>query len=339
MTLSSNRLYLRLAGVFRTSRAIRTNKETIWVKITQGKLTGWGEAVPMDTYRQTLESAEACLALIGHEFGESPFDLERSLSRLLVKFPNESATIAAIDAALHDWVGKTLGTPIVRLLGLNPEDAPRTSFSIGIGAPEEVADLVRSKASYPIFKLKLGSLEDEKTLAKVRESAPQAVLRVDANMAWTVEHALVMLPILERYGVELLEQPLPAAELDGLSVLKERRVLPIVADESCVNPTDVLKVAPFVDGINIKLSKCGGIRQGLKMIHIARAAGLKVMLGCMIESSLGISAAAQLSPLADWLDLDGHLLLAKDPFTGLGGEGGRLTPGAGPGLGVREATS
>jgi len=337
MKLSWSRLSLPLARVFRTSRAIRTDKETIWVKITHGAHAGWGESVPMDTYHQTLESAEGCLRAAQHDLGENPFDLERTIGGMAEKFPTESATVAAIDAALHDLVGKTLGVPIVRMLGLDPATLPLTSYSLGIADPEETAELARSKSSYPIFKLKLGTEQDEELVARVHESAPRAVMRVDANMAWSVDRALEMLPVLQRYGVELLEQPLPAGDLEGLAVLKRRRVLPIVADESCVGPGDVLKVASCVDGINIKLSKCGGIRQGLKMIHIAQAAGLKVMLGCMIESSLGISAAAQLSPLADWLDLDGHLLLARDPFTGLGGEGGRLTPGGGPGLGVRPA--
>ena len=289
----------------------------------------------MDTYAQTLDSAEACLASAATHLGPDPFDFERTIVRLLDRFPSEAATVAAIDAAMHDLIGKKLGIPVMALLGLNPDDSPFTSYSLGIASLAETAESVRSASTYPILKIKVGSSQVEETLATVRRLALHATLRVDANMAWSVEQALAMLPVLERYGVELLEQPLPANDLAGLGLLKEKGTLPIIADESCIGPEDILRVAPYVDGINIKLSKCGGIRQGLKMIHIARAAGLKVMLGCMIESSLGISAAAQLSPLADWLDLDGHLLLANDPFTGLGGAGGRLTPGRGPGLGVR----
>lgn len=337
MQLTWSRQLLKLAGSFRTAKAERTDKETLWVRITHEAIDGWGEAAPMDTYGQTLESAEAALAQMQPLLESDPLDLERTIPRLLARFPDQLATVAAVDAALHDWMGKRAGLPTVRLLGLNPADAPLTSFSLGIGGREEITDKVRRAVEYPILKIKLGTSSDEETLATVRELAPDKTIRVDANMAWSLDQALAMLPVLRQYGVEFLEQPLPARDIAGLGELKKAGIVPIVADESCVRQKDVLKVAGCVDGINIKLSKCGGIREALKMIHIARACGLKIMLGCMIESSLGISAAAQLAPLADWLDLDGHLLISNDPFKGLGGREGRLTVGCRPGLGVERS--
>lgn len=341
MELSWSRIFLRLAGSFRTAQAKRTDKETLWVQVSHQGVSGWGEAVPMDTYHQTLESAEGALAGIAARFRDGyhddPWMVDRLVSDLLGRHDDQRATVAAVDAAIHDWIGKRAGISTARWLGLDPARIPLTSYTIGIDDPEAVATKVREAASYPILKVKVGTPYDEQILSLVREQAPEKVIRVDANAAWTAAEAIGKLPMLAAHGVEFVEQPIPPGDRDGLRRIREAGVLPIVADESCVRAGDVATLAGCVDGINIKLSKCGGIREALKMIHIARGVGLKVMLGCMIESSLGIAAAAQLAPLADWLDLDGHLLLANDPFSGLGGSGGRLTVGARPGLGVQLA--
>ncbi|HKQ46793.1 MAG TPA: dipeptide epimerase [Phycisphaerae bacterium] len=335
MQISWSPILLRLAGSFRTAKATRLDKKTLWVKVTHLNIVGWGEAAPMDTYGQTLESAEKALLAMSGVLSERPFSsIGESIDRLVEGFGDQMATVAAVDAALHDWAGKQAGVPAFQLLGCQPTGPFTTSFTIGLDEPQAVVERVRCAEAYPILKLKLGGPNDEEIVARVRESVPSKTIRVDANTAWTVDHALDMLPRLAKYGVEFVEQPLPAGDIEGLRRLKEAGILPIVADESCVRPDDVPKVAGCVDGINIKLSKCGGIREALKMIRLARAHGLEVMLGCMIESSLGISAALQLAPLADWLDLDGHLLLAHDPFTGIGGAGGRLTLSNRPGLGV-----
>jgi L-Ala-D/L-Glu epimerase len=340
MNLTWSRLPLRLAVSFRTATANRTDKETIWVRVTHSGVEGWGEAAPVDTYNQSLDSAEATLSAIRSLLSQfEPFDLECIIERLLEGFPDQLATVSAIDAALHDWVGKLTGVPTIRLLGLNPSRVPPTSYTLGIDDPEQIEAKLEAAAPFPILKIKLGSSRDAQTLELVHRLAPGKIIRVDANTAWTLRDALAKLPQLAELGVEFVEQPLAAKDLSGLKRLKETGIVPIVADESCVRPADVLRVAGHVDGINVKLSKCGGIREAIKMIHLARAVGLKVMVGCMIESSLGIAAAAQLAPLADWLDLDGHLLLANDPFTGLGGENGRLTIGQGPGLGVSSIAS
>jgi L-alanine-DL-glutamate epimerase-like enolase superfamily enzyme len=224
--------------------------------------------------------------------------------------------------------------PTGRLLGLDAAKAPPTSFTIGIDKPELIAEKVEEAAAHPILKVKLGTDFDERILRAVRLVAPQKKLRVDANGSWRPEEALERVRMCASYGVEYVEQPVAPAERQTLRRLHEARVLPIVADESVVRHTDIRGLIGCVDGINIKLDKCGGIRVGLQMIHAAKVLGMKVMLGCMIGSSLYIAALAQLSPLADWLDLDGHLLLAEDPFAGLGYEEGRLILSERPGLGV-----
>lgn len=335
MDLSIEPLRLTPRVPFRTAKAVRTERRNLWVIVTHENIVGWGEAAPVDTYDQSSGSAESALGKMFSLLKTAhPLESEPIIHDLLDRFPGQSAAVAAVDAALHDWAGKRFGIPTCHWLGLAPAPLPLTSVTIGLDAPDRMAERARAAAGFPILKLKLGGADDEEKLRRVRAAIPEKTLRVDANEAWDLDTALGMLPLLKKCGVEFLEQPLPRDDLAGLRRLREQGVLPIVADESCVRPADVIRVAGCVDAVNVKLAKCGGIRQALKMIHLARAHGLKVMLGCMVESSLGIAAAAQLGPLADWLDLDGHLLLANDPFTGIGGEGGRLRIGTSPGLGV-----
>ncbi len=339
MKLTWQRFALPVARPFRTSQAVRTDKEALVFSVEHDGEVGRGEAVPMDTYHQTLESAEAAAAeirgILDSPPFDDPFDIEDITAALRRRFDAQRATVAGIDAALHDWVGKRLGVPVVRLLGLNPARAPLTSYSLGINDPQTIEHMLYHADRYPILKLKVGVEGDEEIVKRVRRLAPGKTLRVDANGGWTPKVAVQRLRFMAEQGVELVEQPIPAGDNAALARLKKLGLCPIVADESCVRFEDLPALAGCVDGVNIKLSKCGGIREALKMIHLARGLGLKVMLGCMIESSLGIAAAAQLAPLADWVDLDGHLLLKMDPFVGLGGVGGRLTIGQGPGLGVR----
>lgn len=339
MRLSWQRIQLKVASCFRTAKAVRTDKETLWVRLEHAGIEGWGEAVPMDTYNQTLTSTEQALRAIALESktwvrsAELP-PIESITQDLLRRYDDQRATVAAIDGALHDWVGKRLGIPVARWLGLDPADPPLSSYTIGIDDPTSIAAKTRAARSYPILKIKVGTPHDEETLSTIREIAPYKAVRLDANMAWSVEEALDRLPRLAKYDIEFVEQPVAAGDIAGLRTLKEAAICPIVADESCVRPADVVRLGSCVDGINIKLSKCGGIREAMRMIHLARGFGLKIMLGCMIESSLGISAAAHLGSLVDWLDLDGHLLLAEDPFTGIGGREGRILVSEKPGLGV-----
>lgn len=335
MKLHWQRINLRLRHEFVTATARRTDKQTLWVRLAHDGIEGWGEAVPTDTYGQTLESAEAALAEMGPLLGDDPRSIEFIVDRLLARFDHQRAAVAAVDAALHDWLGKSLGQPIVAWLGLDPAQAPRTSITLGIDSPELLRVKMAELASYPIWKVKVGGSTEEQTLAQVRRDAPDKIIRVDANTAWPADEALQRLARVAAFRVEFVEQPCRRDDLDTLRHLRESGLCQIVADESCVRPQDVPRLAGCADGINIKLSKCGGIVEARRMIAAARRCGLKVMLGCMIESSLGIAAAAQLAPMADWIDLDGHLLLAEDPFVGLGGEGGCLTIGRSAGFGVK----
>jgi len=241
----------------------------------------------------------------------------------------------AVSAALHDLAGKRLGAPLWRLWGLDPARAPLSSFTIGLDTPERVQAKVREAAPYPILKIKVGTPDDAAVLRAVREVTDKP-LRVDANAGWTVSEALARLPLLEEMRVELIEQPVAPDDLEGLAAVHRASRIPIVADEACRTAADIPRLAGAVDGINIKLAKCGSLREALRMVEVARAHGLSVMVGCMIETSLGITAAAHLTPLLDLADLDGAALLVKDPFAGATIDGGRIVLPTGPGLGVTE---
>jgi L-alanine-DL-glutamate epimerase-like enolase superfamily enzyme len=240
---------------------------------------------------------------------------------------------AAIDMAVYDLLGKRLNAPLYELLGIDPSETPLTSFTIGIDTPARMAEKARAARQYKILKVKVGTDNDLENLEAIR-SVTSAVIRVDANEAWSPKQAVSRIKELARFDVEFVEQPVPAADLAGMGFVREHSALPIIADESCIVPSDIPKVAPYVDGINIKLMKCGGVYPAWQMIQIARAHNLKVMMGCMIESSIAITAAAHLSPLLDYADLDGHLLVADDPYRGVTVENGRLKLGNAPGLGI-----
>jgi L-alanine-DL-glutamate epimerase-like enolase superfamily enzyme len=253
------------------------------------------------------------------------------------------AARAALDMAMYDWVGKRAGVPVYALLGADPARIAPTSIKVGINPPEVVRErvpelLARLKPSE--LKIKLGSPDgaeaDRAMFAVVRELTPACVgLRVDANGGWSVETAISMCAWLAERGVGYVEQPLPAGQEADLAAVRNVSPIPIFADESCRFASDIPKLARGVDGVNLKLMKAGGIREGLRLIHTARAHGLKVMMGCMSESSLAIAASVHLSPLADFLDLDSHLNLLPDPCCGLRWEEGRVLPPDAPGLGVR----
>jgi L-Ala-D/L-Glu epimerase len=338
--LTWHRRLLRLRHPFNIARrevGSNIEKEILLVQIEHEGLIGWGEAAPTSYYHQTLESAEAILPQIADMVGKDPLAFDAVLDPIWERFGNETATIAAVDGAMHDLAGKVLGVPVWRMLGLDRARAPLTSFTIGIDNLDVIRQKTREAAEYPILKIKVGTPQDDQILSVIREEAPNKVVRVDANCGWTSANVLDQCRTLSRkYNIEFIEQPTPAGVHEALPAVRAAGLCPIVADESCIGVRDVLACAGIFDGINIKLSKCGGIRRAVQMIHTARSAGLKIMLGCMIESSAGIAAAAHLAPLVDWIDLDGHLLLANDPFEGLGGQGGRLTLNDRPGLGLVE---
>jgi L-alanine-DL-glutamate epimerase-like enolase superfamily enzyme len=338
MRLSHEIVTVNTTHPFVIARGGQSEYRTVWVRISDGDgHEGWGEAAPSRFYGETPETVVAALGRIGAAIeGTSAWSVEAIEAEMNRAIGRNGSAKSAVSAALHDLMGKRLGVPLWRLWGLDPAKAPPSSFTIAI-VPNDATLRARvdAAAQYPILKIKLGTDRDERILRVVREAAPDKVLRVDANAAWTPKQALRMIPICAELGVEFIEQPLPPQDLDGLRFVRDRSSLPIVADESCIVATDVAKLAGVVDGINIKLSKCGGLREALKMIATARAHGMLVMCGCMIETTLGIAAAAHFAPLLDCADLDGAALLKDDPFTGPAIGGGKIALGSEPGLGVR----
>jgi L-alanine-DL-glutamate epimerase-like enolase superfamily enzyme len=307
------------------------------VRITDSDgVEGWGEAAPNRFYGETADTALGALERL-RPIVEAcdPWAIEDVESEMNKAIRFNGSVKSAISAALHDLAGKRLGVPLYKLWGLDRNKAPLTSFTIAIAANEvELRQRIEQASSYPVLKIKLGTDHDEQIIRTVREAAPDKILRVDANAAWSAKQALRMIDVLVECGVEYVEQPLPAHDVDGMRFVRERSVLPVIADESCVVATDVARLAGSVDGINIKLSKCGGLREALKMIATARSHGMLVMAGCMIETSLGITAAAHYAPLLDYADFDGAALLADDPYSGATIHGGVIQIPDSPGLGV-----
>ena len=328
-------LELRTKHPFIIARGGQSDYRTVWVRLKDGDGNeGWGEAAPTKFYVESTETVLAALDTYGAHLPDDPFDLEEAERRWEELLHRNPAARAALSSALHDLVGKRLGVPLYRLWGLDPTKAPRSTFTIGIDQPEKMRAKVREAEQYPILKIKLGTDRDVEILRTIRDTTDREI-RVDANCGWTLKQTVRMLPVLEEFGVTVLEQPLPADQLDGLGEIRRRADIPVIADESCETAADIPPLVGKVDGINIKLAKCGSLREAIRMIAIARAHGMTVMVGCMIESSIGITAAAHFTPLVDIVDLDGAALLADDPFVGATIDGGQVSLPAGPGLGVR----
>jgi L-Ala-D/L-Glu epimerase len=328
-------LTLRTKHPFVIARGGQSDHRTVWVRLTDSEGNeGWGEAAPSKYYGETADSVVAALQLYGNMLPDDPFHLEEAERRWENKLRGNAAARAALSAALHDLVGKRLNVPVFRMWGLDPCMAPKSTFTIGLDAPDRIRSKVMEADQYPILKVKLGTDHDVDILRAIREATDKEI-RVDANCGWTVKRTLRMLPVLDEFGVTVLEQPLVPHDLDGLAAVTAQADIPVIADESCLTSIDIPPLVGKVDGINIKLAKCGGLREALRMIAVARAHGLMVMVGCMIESSLGITAAAHFTPLVDIVDLDGAALLAHDPFVGATIDGGQVALPAGPGLGVR----
>ncbi|MBF6590199.1 MAG: dipeptide epimerase [Ktedonobacterales bacterium] len=334
MELTAQTLDLKLATPFRISRGVRHTAGNVLVRLEADGLVGMGEAAPSAFYGESRESVMAALSHFSQHLGEDPALIEDILSACERAMGDNAAARAALDMALFDLLGQRLGVPVVTLLGLNPARTPRTSFTIALDTPAEMAARARAAArDYPILKIKLGTDHDLEIVRAIRD-VTDVTLRVDANAAWTPKQAIRIIAALGPYNIELVEQPVAKSDLEGLRLVRDNVPLPIFADESCVTLDDIARVAGKVDGINIKLMKCGGLAHALKMIAAARAHHLQVMLGCMIESSLAITAAAHLSPLVEYADLDGALLIASDPFDGVHIERGKLVLPSRPGLGV-----
>jgi L-alanine-DL-glutamate epimerase-like enolase superfamily enzyme len=329
--VSARIVSLPLAETFTISRESQDVAELVEVAVRLGDHTGYGEAAPTEHYAESAESALAYVEANGHVLGDDPFALETILGRLPAE---EYAARAAIDSALHDLQGKLLGRPTWQLLGL-PRSGPPTSWTIWLGDPDDMARRAERVAHrFRRLKLKLGG-RDGLDVDRVRavRSVTDAPLQVDVNEYWSLEEALDAIPRLGELGVQYVEQPLPRGDEDGVR-LKQESQLPIYLDEDCHTLRDVAICAPRAHGINIKLAKSGGIREAVKMAHAARALGLGVMLGCMVESGLAIAAGAQIASLCDHVDLDGNLLLADDPWPGVELVDGVQLPADAPGLGV-----
>ncbi|MEJ7809683.1 MAG: dipeptide epimerase [Gemmatimonadaceae bacterium] len=339
MKLSHEILTLRTKHPFFIARGGSGEWRVVWVRVTDADgLEGWGEAAPSRFYGETPESVVAALPQFARLLDRAdPWALEDIEAEMSLVLGRNGAAKSAVSAALHDLAGKRLGVPLYRLWGLDPRRAPRSSFTIGLGNEAELQRKLDEAEAYPVLKVKLGTGRDEKIIRAVRAAAPDKTLRVDANAAWSPKQALGMIEVLAECGVELVEQPVAAHDLEGLRFVRERSALPIIADESCLVAADIPRLAGAVDGINIKLAKCGGLREALRMTAVARAHGMLVMMGCMIETSLGIAAAAHMAPLLDYADLDGAALLADDPFRGPSIEGGIIAIPTAPGLGVERA--
>jgi L-Ala-D/L-Glu epimerase len=328
---------LNLRHTWTTTMSSSDYRDVIYFMLSRGAHSGIGEGAPIVRYKESAEGARRFERQIGELLndGADLAQYRKVIGRVHQAIPGAWALKSAIDIAIHDWVGQQLGVPVFRLLGLDPLDTPVTTFSIGIDTPEVTRRKVKEAEAYPILKIKVGLATDEATIDAVR-SVTRKPLRVDANEGWkTKEEAVAKINWLEKQGVEFVEQPLPAHMLEEMKYVRSKVHIPVIADEASLHPRDIPGLAPYFDGINIKLDKCGGILEGLRMIEMARALGLKTMLGCMISSSVAITAAAHLSPLVDYADLDGNLLIGNDPYSGVIVEAGKLILPGGAGLGLK----
>jgi L-alanine-DL-glutamate epimerase-like enolase superfamily enzyme len=329
MKLHWEPITLELRTTFRVAHGASDQRHNVLVYLDDGV----GEAATVPYYSETQNGIIEYLKSVP-DLGDDPLDIDA----VLAKRPAGSrAARSAIDEALHDLWGKKLGQPLYKLLGLNPSNLPLTSFTIGMDEPEVMAEQAK-ESGYPVLKIKLGSEQDEAILAAIRK-ATDAKLRVDANAGWSREQALQIIPRLTEYDLEFIEQPLAVDDVDGYFWLKDqlraqRIHIPIFADETAKTSHDVAKLASAIDGIVVKTMKSEGIREALRMIHTARAHDLQIMLSCMVESSVGVTAAAHLAPLCDFADLDGPLLIKNDPYRGLKYDGAKMTLPDGAGLGV-----
>ncbi len=329
MKLSWEPITLELKTTFRVAHGASDQRHNVLVYLDDGV----GEAAAVPYYGETQEGIIAYLKSVP-DLGDDLFDMDNVLAR---RPAGSRAARSAIDEALHDLWGKKLGQPLYKLFGLNPQNIPLTSFTIGMDEPSVMAEQAKT-SGHPILKIKLGGEDDEARVKSIR-GATNSTLRVDANAGWSREQALSIIPRLAEYDLEFIEQPLAVDDVDGYFWLKDelraqRIDIPIFADETAKNSHDVAKLAGAIDGVVVKTMKSEGIRDALRMIHAARAHDMRIMLSCMVESSVGVTAAAHLAPLCDYADLDGPLLIKNDPYRGVTYDGAKMFLPDGAGIGV-----
>jgi len=327
---------LKLRNTWTISRNSSSYKQNVFVKIEKDGITGYGEAAPNVRYGETPEMTEKIINQVSKTLLKQDLANHSQVKELLDELiVGQNCAKAALDIAIMDLAAKKQNLPLYKMLGLNPDKTPLTSYSIGIDKPEMIKTKVEQASDYPILKIKVGNQNDEEIINAVRTITDKPI-RVDANEGWLdKETAVKKIEWMQSKGVEFIEQPMPAKMLEETAWLRQRVDMPLIADEAVINTKDIPSLAKVYDGINIKLMKSGGIQEALKMIQAARAADLKIMIGCMIESSVAITAATHLTPLADWADLDGNLLITNDPFKGVKLSQGKLTLNTNPGIGVK----
>ncbi|MHB8148180.1 MAG: dipeptide epimerase [Vulcanimicrobiaceae bacterium] len=335
LSLHVSTLALPLRHPFKIARGEASVARTALIRVSDGTYEGFGEATPIARYGESLDTVNAYFTKHPLRI-DDPFKLEDALHDDI-----PPAARAGLDLALHDLIGKRLGIPLYAFFGVDPAKTPLTSFTIGIADTATTLRKVEEIGDHPILKIKLGlgtDAEQIETIEAIR-TRYTGTIRIDANEGWNVEAAIRILRELARFQIEFCEQPIPAGNPAGLRAVRDAVKIPIVTDEDSLTAADLPKLYGCVDGINVKLAKCGGLRGALAMIHTARAMGMRVMLGCMVESAIAATAAAHLSPLVDWADLDGPFLTASDPFEGVTYDRGKLVLPDGPGLGVRERSA
>jgi len=341
MKLATRIEQLRLRHTFTISRSSRDVVPVVITELTHDGITGVGEASPNSFYGDSPEGVQATLSHLGdYDWLETidPLCYHNVLDEAAARLGEDRAALSAFDLALHDWVGRKLGLPLYRLLGLDPARLPCTSLTIGIDTIENMVAKLREASGYPVIKIKLGTGNDVEIVRALRKET-RATFRVDANCSWTAKETIEKSQELKALGVEFIEQPLPPDQLEAMEEVHAKSALPLISDENSVVPDNVPDLRGRFHGLNIKLVKCGGLFPALRMIHLARAFGLELMIGCMIESSVACTAAAQIGPLVDYLDVDGPLLITNDPYRGVEYDKGRLKLPERPGLGIVPAGS
>ena len=324
---------LQLNYPFNVAYSSKKVAKNVFVTIRHDNLIGYGEAAPSYFYHESAETVTQFLEKARDELSDTPLLIDSIMERLETISGGNYAAKAAINMALFDLIGKQASAPVYRLFDINPDGNLVTSFTIGIDDLTVIKKKVIAANNFPVLKVKLGTDYDYEIVESIR-GVTSIPLRIDANEGWTKEEAVEKINWLETQNVELVEQPLPAAAIEETRWIRQRVHLPLFADESLTGRHNMDKLSEAFDGVNIKLMKCGGLTEALKLVNQARAMNLKTMLGCFIESSLAITAAAHIAPLFDYIDLDGALLIKSDPFRGARITNGRIKIPDAPGLGI-----